>query len=754
MALNLFTSRVDAIKIIDGISNVLIGDKDNADITAAVVGNGNFLFDPKTGKVWSSDGSVFTDTTESLTAGTTDNAILKWDAGTSAWVEETDFTVTDAGLATAAAGFTASGGNIVASTGNITSTLGSVSAGTTITAGTGVTATTGGVTASAGNITATTGNIVSTAGSVSAATTVTAGTGVTATTGGLTATAGGLTVTAGTTDINDVTNISGAVTLDNAAANSLSMSGTTNTIDLTGSGAHELQMAGTTNIIDLNGSGAQSIEMAGTANTITMSGSGNRKIEGLTTAAITAPGDAANKAYVDAIASGLSVKNPTTWATAANLPTNVPAGSGVGKTITLTGLAAWSPDGTAVTNGDTVTVRSYGASGGESTTSVHNGVYIVSGVGSEVVLTRVTPYDEASEVTDGSFFFVLRGATYANTGHVQTQTIVTVDTTPISFAQFSAAGVVTLTAGDSITVGSAPNYEIDLAADLDTGATGFTISDGRVPFATAANTLGANAHLTYDNTYKVVGVGDPTSAPTNSALIFSSSAGSGVSTLGTAEPINEVFLATDTDSADLGITTGRTSGTGISGDLNVQSGAAAGSGNSGTAFFRSGGTNSGDSGMVEISTGVSVSGNRGSILIQGNVINLDGLDTNAVVLTSAATDQETGSTTGAVATIALIRENVVLRKTGTTSVALVSGASAAKFLVYVQETATVKYASEVLVTSTNATTGVDSVEYSIIGTGTMPAGLAITAAAAAGVVQLTVAQTNSGTIIVEAIPLV
>jgi hypothetical protein len=36
----------------------------------------------------------------------------------------------------------------------------------------------------------------------------------------------------------------------------------------------------------------------------------------------------------------------------------------------------------------------------------------------------------------------------------------------------------------------------------------------------------------------------------------------------------------------------------------------------------------------------------------------------------------------------------------------------------------------------------------------MPTGLAITPAAASGVVQLTVAQTNAGTIVVEAIPLV
>lgn len=53
---------------------------------------------------------------------------------------------------TGGTGITATTGNIVASTGNITSTLGSMSAATTVTAGTGVTATTGNILASGGDI--------------------------------------------------------------------------------------------------------------------------------------------------------------------------------------------------------------------------------------------------------------------------------------------------------------------------------------------------------------------------------------------------------------------------------------------------------------------------------------------------------------------------------------------------------------------------------------------------------------------------
>jgi pyrrolidone-carboxylate peptidase len=77
---------------------------------------------------------------------------------------------------TAATGITATTGNITATAGNLVASAGSVSAFTTVTGGTGVTATTG--------------NVAASAGAVSAFTTVTGGTGVTATTGDVTATAG------------------------------------------------------------------------------------------------------------------------------------------------------------------------------------------------------------------------------------------------------------------------------------------------------------------------------------------------------------------------------------------------------------------------------------------------------------------------------------------------------------------------------------------------------------------------------------
>ncbi len=101
---------------------------------------------------------------------------------------------------TAGTGITATTGNIVASTGNITSTLGSISAATTVTAGTGITSTTGNIVASAGNINAT-------LGSISAGTTVTAGTGITSTTGNITSATGNLIATVGNLNLNGVSSV-------------------------------------------------------------------------------------------------------------------------------------------------------------------------------------------------------------------------------------------------------------------------------------------------------------------------------------------------------------------------------------------------------------------------------------------------------------------------------------------------------------------------------------------------------------------
>lgn len=128
---------------------------------------------------------------------------------------------------TAGTGITSTTGDIVASTGDISATLGSLNAGTTVTAGTGITATTGDITATTGDIHAVAGDIIASLGSVQvntfvdagtyvqAGTTVTAGTGITSTTGNITATLGNMVITAGNLNLPDTngTGTEGTITL-------------------------------------------------------------------------------------------------------------------------------------------------------------------------------------------------------------------------------------------------------------------------------------------------------------------------------------------------------------------------------------------------------------------------------------------------------------------------------------------------------------------------------------------------------------
>jgi hypothetical protein len=114
-------------------------------------------------------------------ASSTDNAMVRFDGTTGKLVQNSVVITDDTGNMTGV---------------NSLTTTAFVAAGTTVVAGTGMTATTG-------NITATAGNVVATAGSVSAGTTVTAtglvtgGTGVNATTGDVVAVAGDIVAQAG-----------------------------------------------------------------------------------------------------------------------------------------------------------------------------------------------------------------------------------------------------------------------------------------------------------------------------------------------------------------------------------------------------------------------------------------------------------------------------------------------------------------------------------------------------------------------------
>lgn len=140
------------------------------------------------------------------------------------------------------------------------------------------------------------------------------------------------------------------------------------------------------------------------------------------------PNDAANKAYVDAVAEGLHVHEAAKVYVGTNidLSTDLEAGDVI--------------DGETLVAGDRVLVNG-------QTSQAENGIYVVQASGAAV---RALDFDTPNEVKSGDFIFVSAGTSYAKTGWVQTNATVTIGVSPISFTQFSGAG--TYAGGSGLTL--------------------------------------------------------------------------------------------------------------------------------------------------------------------------------------------------------------------------------------------------------------------------------------------------------------
>lgn len=152
------------------------------------------------------------------------------------------------------------------------------------------------------------------------------------------------------------------------------------------------------------------------------------------------PFDLVNKAYADAMAAGLLIKDACRLMTDAALPAHTPAGSGPGKTLTANANGLLALDGVSTVAGDRVLI---------TTDAVNNGIYVVTtagSAGSPWVLTRTVDFDGSPvyEVRGGCFTFVQEGTNNSDSGWVVTNNgTITVDVTSIAFTQFSGAGQIT-----------------------------------------------------------------------------------------------------------------------------------------------------------------------------------------------------------------------------------------------------------------------------------------------------------------------
>ncbi len=200
---------------------------------------------------------------------------------------------------------------------------------------------------------------------------------------------------------------------------------------------------------------------------------------GTLTGALTLPGapttdlQAATKAYVDNLATGIVVKDPVKVATTGNLTATYANGTaGLGATLTATtNVVIGDIDGYTVALDDRVLVR-------DQTDPVENGIYTVTDLGvvdtSPWVLTRATDSDNdpSNEVAGGNYCLVEEGTTFANAGFIVSNVgTVVLGTDDLFFTQFSAAQ--NITAGVGITQ-TGSELAIDTAVVATLAAPTFT----------------------------------------------------------------------------------------------------------------------------------------------------------------------------------------------------------------------------------------------------------------------------------------
>lgn len=138
--------------------------------------------------------------------------------------------------------------------------------------------------------------------------------------------------------------------------------------------------------------------------------------------------DAVNRAYVDQVGAGLTVKDAVVAATTTNIASTYSGAPAL--TLTVTGTGTPSLDGISITaTGTRVLVK-------DQTTASQNGIYTLTtaaSAGVSAVFTRATDYDASAEVGAGTFVFVQSGSTNGSKQFVQTTSLPTLDSDPLVY---------------------------------------------------------------------------------------------------------------------------------------------------------------------------------------------------------------------------------------------------------------------------------------------------------------------------------
>jgi len=271
--------------------------------------------------------------------------------------------------------------------------------------------------------------------------------------------------------------------------------------------------------------------------------------------------DAVTKAYVDAVKTGLDVKNSVLIATDAELDATYSNGvltannnGTINSATGVTGQVDAGSNAIALAQGDRILVK-------DQTTGADNGIYDVTTVGdasNPFVLTRSADADNSpnAEVSGGMFTFVEDGF-YRDSGWVLASPDgdVTLGTDALTFTQFSGAGSLVagtgLTkTGDTINAGGSTTI-IANADDLEVNSSGtqyqVLLSSGTVGSAATFGALPINETNAISGTLGVPNGGTGTTTFTSNGILY----GNGTSALGvTAAGTSGYFLYSNAGTPD------------------------------------------------------------------------------------------------------------------------------------------------------------------------------------------------------------
>ena len=183
------------------------------------------------------------------------------------------------------------------------------------------------------------------------------------------------------------------------------------------------------------------------------------------------PMQAVTYEQLQAVVSGSTYKAAVYCATTGALTATFVNNSGVGDTLTNSGaLAVFSTDGIAGTAGMRVLVWG-------QATSTQNGIYTITNVGSASVawvLTRSTDYDQAAQIQLGDLIPVEYGNIYAGAIFLETSSVATINTSPITFQTFVQPSLFLLKSGGTLT--GTLNTDSQIVSTVATGIAPFAVS--------------------------------------------------------------------------------------------------------------------------------------------------------------------------------------------------------------------------------------------------------------------------------------